>query len=153
MVRASRSWLCSLLVGLSCRVDDDAPRLDQERVLKCGTRELPCDVSVAGLLVVPERFDGRHVRTQGFLTTGFENEFLYPARESAEYRLIVDQIRIEDISSFALGDDFRGFVTMQGIFRRSERDSGFAQGIIESVTRLESLQRDDEKALIDPSPM
>jgi hypothetical protein len=109
---------------------------------ECGTSELPCDVSLVRLLGDPRRYADLVVRTQGVLDTGFENNLLYLDPSSLQAGALANSVvlaltpQLEQLCAAHRSK----YVTVQGILKPSERESGFAEALIVDITRVDRVQ-------------
>jgi len=94
-------------------------------------------VNIFQLLANPERFDGRTVRTIGYLTMGHESDFLY-AYETDAVNLLPNRIGIEiSDSSHALAPCKNGnYVVLVATFKKAKEDQ-VVKGIFRDVKRCQ----------------
>jgi hypothetical protein len=104
-------------------------------------------VSMIRLIANPERYHGKPVRVEGFLTVGFEDNAIYLSREDAGYLITKNGlwVTILDEDWERLGKDPRKFkdsyVLIEGVF---DKDSlghlGAFSGSIREVWRVQELR-------------
>jgi hypothetical protein len=96
--------------------------------------EVPVDVSLIRLIANPEAFDGKFVRTTGYLIIGFEVDAVYPLEEHWKAGLILNSIRLKfgEMEAPKLLD--KKYVIISGTFRAM---SPGLSGLIMNIKRLQ----------------
>jgi hypothetical protein len=101
-------------------------------------RPEPVDVSMVALLAVPEKYDGKYVRTTAFLCLEFEGNALYLHEEDYRYGMSKNALWI-DLSK-SQEQQFKnlslGHVLVEGVMVANRMD--LFSGMITHVSRLES---------------
>jgi len=110
--------------------------------LRCGSdRNGYCtlyDVSLAELITVPERFDGKRVRVVGYAHFEFEGSGLYLHREDSEHLLTKNGVWLTTPAHTDLRRVNDRYVLVEGLFvAREHGHMGMWSGTIREVTRLD----------------
>lgn len=100
----------------------------------------PTDVTLVQLIANPDKFDGKVIRTIGFLRLEFEGNVLYLHREDYENAILGDGIWV-DATPVIMKQSATlnmNYVLLEGVFRSSERGHmGMWSGTIEQIRRAE----------------
>lgn len=90
----SKGKYCTLILLASLLITQNYP---------CSSRDLTegekrsafCPVSIIKLISQPERFDKKWVTVRGYLSTGFEDSYLYTSKEFGDRMFHEDGIQVE----------------------------------------------------------
>lgn len=101
----------------------------------------PIDVGMVALLAAPERFDGKLIRTHGFLFVQADSDAIYLHEEDYRYGLTKNAFSL-DLSE-AQRKQFKKlslkYVLLEGIVHSKSPDATYSfSGTIVDITRLES---------------
>ena len=100
-----------------------------------------CDlfrVSMVQLLTQPEEYDGKRVRTFGYIHFEFEGNGIYLHKEDFDYRLISNRLWVDLTSGFTSDECQDSYVLVEGIFDvHSRGHMGGSMGAISDINRCE----------------
>jgi hypothetical protein len=155
-------WPSLLLVAAACRAAADRAQDGASRAspaaaatdsavlaYRCATRDSAgrCqlwDPSLLELIVRPEVYDGRPVRTIGFVHFEFEGNLLYVSEADWRHRVTKNGIWIDPPAGFQADSAASRrqtndrYVLVEGVFdARSRGHLGMSSGSIHTVTRLD----------------
>jgi hypothetical protein len=135
----ARGWMVSIVTILvSCSTGQGVP-FRQKTEAGSGDRE-PTEIGMVALLASPERYDGKFIRTIGFMCIEFEGNALYLHEEDFRHGIRKNSLALH--LSESQRKQFKGlslkYVLIEGKVAASavERADMWAGGI-ENVTRLE----------------
>ena len=103
--------------------------------------EMAEDVSMVQLIATPEKFDGKFVRVNGFLSLGFEGDSLYLHREDLVQDLVRNGIWVVRTEAMERDEKkFNGhYVLIEGTFDAQHHGHmGLFGGVIKDITRVET---------------
>jgi hypothetical protein len=102
----------------------------------------PREVSIVGLLASPQDYNGRFIRTTGFLCIEFEGNALYLHEEDYRYSMTKNAVKL-DLSK-EQEDHFKDLslkhVLIEGTIEASKQSAerGMYTGSLKNITRLET---------------
>jgi hypothetical protein len=112
---------------------------------RCATEPgKPCslyDASIVELIATPEVFDGKRVRTVGYVHFEFEGNGLYLHKEDYAHSLYLNGLWV-DLAKGVSGTDCQDrYVLVEGTFRSGNRGHmGLWSGAVEEITRCMPLR-------------
>jgi len=136
----SLGWLVSSLAFLLAVVTPRTAALRQKPGAPSRPAE-PLDVGMVALVAVPDTYDGKLIRTVGFLCIEYEGDALYLHQEDYRHGLTKDSLALR--LSRAERDRYKNlslqYVLVEGVVyaRGLEREDQWG-GAIGSITRLEA---------------
>jgi hypothetical protein len=141
LVRSSRLASVVCLLGTACARPTLAPAPASHHSHAC---EDPDDVSLIRIIATPERFNGRCVRTIGYLHLEFEGDGLYVRREDYERMISKNGLWIDidsdSLAPWPLVNDH--YVLVEGIIdSKSQGHMGSWTATIGELVRLERWNR------------
>jgi len=100
----------------------------------------PVDVGMVALSAVPERYDGKFVRTHGFLCIEFEGDALYLHEEDYRHGLTKNSLALR--LSKSQREQFKAlslkYVLVEGtVYAKGMEQTDMWSGAIGNITRLE----------------
>lgn len=101
----------------------------------------PIDVGMVALIAVPERYDGRFVRTHGFLCIEFEGNALYLHEEDYRHRLTKNSfaLRLSNSQRQQFKSLSLKYVVIEGtVYAKGPEQRDSWGGAIGNITRLEA---------------
>ena len=136
MQRILRSPKSKWITGLLALLLSTAGAANSSK--RSSKRPEPVDVSMVALLAVPEKYDGKYVRTNAFLCLEFEGNALYLHEEDYRYGMSKNALWI-DLSK-SQEQQFKnlslGHVLVEGVMVANRMD--LFSGMITHVSRLEA---------------
>jgi glyoxylate utilization-related uncharacterized protein len=112
----------------------------QSTASKSTANRFPQFVSMVSLLAAPDKYEGKFIRVQGFLTIGFESDALYLHEEDYTYGLTKNSFTLhlteEQEKEYRVLD--KKYVLLEGMFSGNGPDAReMTSGGIFKITRLE----------------
>lgn len=108
----------------------------------------PINVGMVALLASPERYEGKFIRTHGFLCIEFEGDALYLHEEDYRYGLTKDSFALRLTDSQR--KEFKGlslkYVLIEGRVYANGPEQDDSGGAIGNITRFEAWPVDREPA-------
>ena len=104
----------------------------------------PTDVTLVQLIANPEKFDGKLVRTIGFLRLEFEGDVLYLHREDYENAILGDGVWVDVTPAMSKQKATLNmcYVLVEGVFSSRDRGHmGMWSGTIKQIRRAELWNR------------
>jgi hypothetical protein len=101
----------------------------------------PLDVSMLKLLATPERFDGKFIRTYGFLRIAFEGKALYFHKDDYSHQLYKNSVWVDLPETGEYLNLNMHYVLIEGIFNaNSYGHLHMFSGTLEKISRVQPLQ-------------
>lgn len=143
--RSSR-WLVSLVALFLLALTGNAVPFPQQTGESSDVPE-PVDVGMVALIAAPERYEGKFIRTHGFLCIEFEGDALYLHKEDYRYALTKNSLALrlsksqrEKFKSLSLK-----YVLIEGtVYAKGLEARDVWSGAIGKITRLEVWPFDRE---------
>jgi hypothetical protein len=111
---------------------------------RCAIEGEPCslyDASIVELIATPEMFDGKRVRTVGFVHFEFEGNGLYLHKEDWTHSLYRNGLWVDLAKGVSRTDCQDHYVLVEGTFRSGNRGHmGLWSGAVEEITRCMPLR-------------
>ena len=138
MVSRSSGWLVCLVAMYLLVATGAAPSARQTGGSFDSAK--PVDVGMVALSAVPERYDGKFVRTHGFLCIEFEGDALYLHEEDYRHGLTKNSLALR--LSKSQREQFKAlslkYVLVEGtVYAKSMEQTDMWSGAIGNITRLE----------------
>lgn len=111
-----------------------------------------CFVSMVRLLAVPERYDGMVLRTVGYATFGFENNFLFLHQEDARRGVYINALSLSSppkLEGGGVGPEEGLYVLVEGRFTASDETTSRMGRPVASLSNITRIQEVDE---VGPEP-
>jgi hypothetical protein len=87
--------------------------------------EAPEDVSIIQLIATPGRYDGKLVRTIGFLRLEFEGDYLYLHQEDFKHAIMSNRVWVDIPENFKnRGKLSMNYVIIEGVFGAKHSEIG-----------------------------
>lgn len=141
VVRSLSCWWLAIFVTL-CQVilTVEAAPVGQHTAESSDARE-PVDVGMIALTATPERYEGKFIRTHGFLCLEFEGDAVYLHEEDYRYGLTKNSLALR--ISKSQREQFKGlnlrYVLIEGtIYAKGLESTDRWSGAIGKITRLEA---------------
>jgi hypothetical protein len=101
----------------------------------------PVDVSMIQLLATPEKFDGKFVRTYGFLRLEFEGKALYLHKEDYTNALTKNSVWVDVPETGEYLSLNMHYVLVEGVFNaKSHGHLGLFGGTLEKISRVQATR-------------
>ena len=98
------------------------------------------EVSLLNLIAAPEKYQGRKIRTFGYLNLEFEGNGIYLHKEDYENGLFKNALWVEMSSDSVRKPEIRqhikSYVMLEGIFDGGEGHMGLFSGTIKNISRI-----------------
>ena len=109
---------------------------------------VPINVGMVALLAAPERYEGKFIRTHGFLCIEFEGNALYLHKEDYRYGLTKDSfaLRLTDSQRKKFKGLSLKYVLIEGTVYANGLEQNDSGGAIGNITRFEIWPIDRESA-------
>ncbi len=132
-------WIVSLLALSFLSLPGDATSL-QQQTQGSSVVPKPIEVGMVALLAAPERYQGKFIRTHGFLCIEFEGDAIYLHEEDYQHRLTKNSFRLrlsepqrKQFKSLSLK-----YVLIEGtVYANGLEAEDMWAGAIGNITRLE----------------
>jgi hypothetical protein len=130
-------WL-AILLALPFLFVVGSPTSSQGQINRSSTSDEPINVGMVALLAAPERYEGKLVRTHGFLCIEFEGDALYLHEEDYRYGLTKDSfaLRLTESQRKQFKSLSLKYVVIEGRVYANGLERGDWGGAIGNITRL-----------------
>jgi hypothetical protein len=98
------------------------------------------DISLITLIAAPEKYNGRHVRVQGFLNLEFEGNAIYLHKDDYELHFSKNAVWVNTAGTAADVINYKAcnkhYVILEGTFSMDKRSGVSYSGAITNITRI-----------------
>jgi hypothetical protein len=138
-VHARKSGWIAALLGLSILLFAGYGLAPRGKAQNPATSPEPINVGMVALLANPEKYEGKFIRTIGFVCIEFEGDALYLHEEDYRFGLLKDsfELRLTESQRNRFKGSSLKYVLIEGRFYANGPEADDSGGAIGNITRFE----------------